>query len=313
MPTRRAFTLIELLVVISIIALLVGILLPALGAARRTARAVICLTNQRQIMVAQYSYAADNKDVFAPGQDWKDFTFDGDNITAPYWFVILSGLDYAGGSRGAATGSSVYMCPEGVDEEVVDSSGNPTSNNLFQAAGAIKPAADPRKDANGLRYIAQGNSATPDRQLRTNYAVNATSQEAPGFGSATHAVQNMFPMQYSFNQTGNAWKLPRTRISEMIWPEESIAFYDGVGGTMIGASGASIFGRMINRHGDNVNFAFVGGHASSVSTGELPEPNSRVAQNVWDWNNPTDNGPRGLINANNEFAIKVLVYNPLSK
>lgn len=56
---RAAFTLIELLVVISIIALLVGILLPALGAARRTAQNSQCLSNIRQMDTAAMSFAAD--------------------------------------------------------------------------------------------------------------------------------------------------------------------------------------------------------------------------------------------------------------
>ncbi|MEM9345935.1 MAG: DUF1559 domain-containing protein [Planctomycetota bacterium] len=77
---RRAFTLIELLVVVSIIALLIAILLPVLGAARESTRAMMCKSNLRQIGVGVLSFSADNKQTL-PGVSlggWKSVETPGD-------------------------------------------------------------------------------------------------------------------------------------------------------------------------------------------------------------------------------------------
>ena len=70
MRTRNAFTLIELLVVVSVIALLMALLLPALTRAKEAAQMLGCGNNQRQLHIALTTHASDNEEKFPPGSGY---------------------------------------------------------------------------------------------------------------------------------------------------------------------------------------------------------------------------------------------------
>ncbi len=98
---RNAFTLVELLVVISIIALLMGVLLPALTAARKQGQATVCRSNLRQIGIALNFYA----------EAWNWFVPRGTGSSGNTWFQQV--MPYLGGRQKMVDFRDVkiYRCP----------------------------------------------------------------------------------------------------------------------------------------------------------------------------------------------------------
>lgn len=101
---KKAFTLIELLVVIAIIAILAGLLLPALAKAKASAQQTLCLSNLKQMNLAMVMYAGDNKDKM-PGRD----SVPGQVI---WWWYKELVKPYVGMNRAAANTDRVFQCPK---------------------------------------------------------------------------------------------------------------------------------------------------------------------------------------------------------
>jgi prepilin-type N-terminal cleavage/methylation domain-containing protein/prepilin-type processing-associated H-X9-DG protein len=201
-PERGGFTLIELLVVVAVIALLIGLLLPALGKARNEAQATRCMASIRSVAQAVLMYTGDYN-VFPPsyvyaadetGGDWRIADQIGDNPNANNGYVHWSWALFDGQQGGSGIPESAFTCPSVLNGGAPAT--NPGSdlddweldwqqNDLGQAPGAAIP-----KDRQAKRMAFTGNAAIFPRNKfniaaqRRNRLVNPALIDAEARGAA---------------------------------------------------------------------------------------------------------------------------------
>lgn len=271
MSARKAFTLVELLVVIGIIAVLISVLLPALGRAREQAAAVKCLSNLRQIGVAVVQYGNANRGFLVPGA----VRFPGDGLDRDNWATILVAQKYlpAPPQPPSTTGNtfndnsfgdSVFRCPSGLDNRALTGTLNtPTTAYDQMGAGFFRLLSSNTPNKLGI---------SPDLRVDCWYGVNGWQT------SSTGSVANAFA-RWPFTRIpdeNTAEPQQLHKFSQFRSTSTLVLIYDGVG---FHSQKVAMVNARHNKF-SRTNALYADGHAETVATKDIEALNeSRLDPN----------------------------------
>jgi prepilin-type N-terminal cleavage/methylation domain-containing protein/prepilin-type processing-associated H-X9-DG protein len=267
---RNAFTLVELLVVIGIIAVLTGILLPALSGARSRANSVKCMANLRQIGLGLVLYNGANRGYNVPSFNMTGVA-GGADVPLDGWAPILDRDGYVKAKPQSDT--TVFYCPDTYDVEGLK--GGQTDTDPGKPRGWM--------DWPNLRLGSDNVPTTiPDRGfnrvIRVSYWINADNP----IGSTASVTPDLYytsSVGYGPSTQGHFLRLtPATKIRR---PAQTIVLTDGVYAgrqrdCRLGDTNLRIGYRHTTNREPSTNACFADGHVESLTSPRFPRSRNSV-------------------------------------
>ena len=276
---RRGFTLIELLVVIMIIVVLIGLLLPALRRSRESARAVVCLSNQRQIGTALMAYANTYKEWIPRESGSSEAVASGDPRPRnpqgriplfPAWFKFWSPAS----ARADYNISWPFNLRPFLDSRANSNDNTGGMDDRFRDSHFYRDPARPR-DGHNIHYVANGMRFT--RSPTGVLIPNNTECKPPIQLSRLPRTSQVLYLTCFEDDPGNlrSANYNATANSDLYLSIfYDIRYVSNINGTATGGNPTLWHRTAPKRHGNGANAMYMDGHASAISGRDLWDINT---------------------------------------